>query len=132
MRGAFKGDDGLLKCEDGGQEEKRGREKGKGKRKGEEKRVAVGMPVTRHPPHRSVREELPHTAPALGNDAQTLRRIRMAYPRDGNAPGNQAIHPVPGEAVLVAAALEHLEPQPIHLLSDSRKAPMAWLFMGTP
>ena len=24
--------------------------------------VAVGMPVTRHPPHRSVREELPHTA----------------------------------------------------------------------
>ncbi len=28
--------------------------------------IAVGMPVTRHPPHRSVREELPHTAPTSG------------------------------------------------------------------
>ena len=26
------------------------------------KTVAVGMPVTRHPPHRSVRAEFPHTA----------------------------------------------------------------------
>ena len=33
--------------------------------------VAVGMLVARHPPHRSVREALPHTAPALGNDAKT-------------------------------------------------------------
>jgi predicted nucleotide-binding protein len=32
-------------------------------------RVAVGMSVARHPPHRSVREELPHTAPASGFDA---------------------------------------------------------------
>ncbi len=32
--------------------------------------VAVGMLVTRHPPHRSVREELPHTALASGNDAK--------------------------------------------------------------
>jgi hypothetical protein len=30
------------------------------------KPVAVGMAVTCHPPHRSVRAELPHTAPALG------------------------------------------------------------------
>ena len=28
--------------------------------------VAVGMAVTCHPPHRSVRAELPHTAPASG------------------------------------------------------------------
>ena len=28
--------------------------------------IAVGMPVARHPPHRSVREELSHTAPTLG------------------------------------------------------------------
>ena len=32
--------------------------------------VAVGMPVTRHPPHRSVREVLPHTAPTSGNYAK--------------------------------------------------------------
>jgi hypothetical protein len=30
-----------------------------------ESRVAVGMPVARHPPRRSVREALPHTAPTL-------------------------------------------------------------------
>jgi hypothetical protein len=32
--------------------------------------VAVGMPIARHPPHRSVHEELPHTAPASGNNAK--------------------------------------------------------------
>ena len=32
--------------------------------------VAVGMPVTRHPPRRSAREELSHTAPAAGNNAK--------------------------------------------------------------
>jgi hypothetical protein len=32
--------------------------------------VAVGMRVTPHPPHRSVHEELPHTAPASGNNAK--------------------------------------------------------------
>ena len=33
---------------------------------------AVGTPVTRRPPHRSQRAELPHWAPTSGNDAQTL------------------------------------------------------------
>ena len=28
--------------------------------------IAVGMPVTRHPPHRSVRADFPHTAPTSG------------------------------------------------------------------
>jgi hypothetical protein len=37
--------------------------------------VAVGMAVSRHPPHRSVRAELLHTAPASG---QTQRR-RSGY-----------------------------------------------------
>ncbi len=47
------------------------------------KRVAVGMPVARHPPPRSVREELPHTAPASGRNAQAFARIRMQYSRLG-------------------------------------------------
>ena len=34
--------------------------------------VAGGMPVTRHPPHRSGLEELPHPAPSSGINAQTL------------------------------------------------------------
>jgi hypothetical protein len=33
---------------------------------------AVGMPVTRHPPHRSQRAELPHWAPTSGDDAHAL------------------------------------------------------------
>ena len=32
--------------------------------------VAVGTPVTQRPPHRSVLEELPHTALALGDDPE--------------------------------------------------------------
>ena len=31
--------------------------------------VAVGTPVTRHPPHGSLRAELPHKALASGHDA---------------------------------------------------------------
>ena len=40
--------------------------------------VTVGMPVTRHPPYRSVRAALPHTAPALSRGESYLRE-RLAY-----------------------------------------------------
>ena len=38
------------------------------------------MPVTQHPLHRSIRAELPHTAPALGRDDQagTLQPVVVA------------------------------------------------------
>ena len=42
-------------------------------------KVAVGMPITRHPPHRSVREELPHTAPASGYDAKPLESRQYVF-----------------------------------------------------
>jgi hypothetical protein len=38
--------------------------------------VAVGMPVTQHPPHRSRRAALPHRAPASGDDAQVQSTYR--------------------------------------------------------
>jgi hypothetical protein len=41
------------------------------------KLFAVGMPVTRHPPHRSQRAALPHWAPASGRNAKALLWIRM-------------------------------------------------------
>ncbi len=47
----------------------------RGKR-GTEK-VAVGMPVTRHPPHRSQRAELPHWAPTSDVNLNSLLWIRM-------------------------------------------------------
>ena len=49
------------------------------------RRFAVGTPVTRRPPHRSQRAELPHWAPTSGVDAQTLclpypfQRISQAF-----------------------------------------------------
>ena len=39
--------------------------------------VAVGMPVARHPPHGSVREELPHTALASGHNDKAQRSPRV-------------------------------------------------------
>jgi hypothetical protein len=39
-------------------------------------KVAVGMPVTQHPPHRSRRAALPHRAPASGGDAQAQSACR--------------------------------------------------------
>ena len=47
---------------------KRGREEGIGLRQG----IAVGTALAGGPPHRSVREELPHTAPPLGDDGQDV------------------------------------------------------------
>src|ERR1700692_425447 len=35
--------------------------------------VAVGMPVTRHPPHRSPRANCPHEAPTLDEWRRTVR-----------------------------------------------------------
>ena len=40
--------------------------------------IAVGMALSGHPPHRSVRAELPHTAPTLDEDEQTARWDRDA------------------------------------------------------
>jgi hypothetical protein len=42
--------------------------------------VAVGMPVTRHPPRRSGRALLTHPAPALSLGVEALLRVRMNDP----------------------------------------------------
>ena len=44
------------------------------------------MPVTQHPLHRYVRAELPHTAPALGHDDQTLVGVSVADTRVSPTP----------------------------------------------
>ena len=66
--------------------------------------IPVGTPVTRRPPDRSQRAELPHWAPALGKDAQALLRIRMLliplrclpYPSQLMLQVFPALRPVPG------------------------------------
>jgi hypothetical protein len=39
--------------------------------------VAVGTSITARPPHRSVRAELPHTAPPADTSVETHVRVRM-------------------------------------------------------
>jgi len=42
--------------------------------------IAVGTALTGRPPHRSVREELPHTAPPLGpGDQSSTRRAHLSH-----------------------------------------------------
>ena len=57
--------------------------------------VAVGMPVTRHPPHRSVHEELPHTALALGHDGKPLFRSGVWYSGSWEPKVNNLDHSLP-------------------------------------
>ena len=44
-------------------------------------KIAVGMPITRHPPHRSQRALLMHWAPASSIDAHALQWIRVTDKR---------------------------------------------------
>ena len=80
--------------------------------------VAVGTPVARRPPHRSQRAELPHWAPALGSDAQTLVWMRMSDLRIGQPPVGQTGHPLPSDLVLLAAAPKRHTPVPPHLVAE--------------
>ena len=50
------------------------------------------MPVTQHPLHKSVREELPHTAPALGHDDQAskMRPALSVCRRLSREPGSRS------------------------------------------
>ena len=48
------------------------------------------MPVARHPPPRSLHEQLPHTAPASGNNAKTYQ---------GRDRGSKTLHFCPKETV---------------------------------
>jgi hypothetical protein len=68
--------------------------------------VAVGMPVTRHPPPRSRRAALPHRAPAAGRDARALRGIRVADTRGGEPAFREAVHPLPGPPVPLTPSAE--------------------------
>lgn len=76
------------------------------------------MTVTHHPLHRSVRAALPHTAPALGRDDQTLVRVRVADVRDRQPVRYQATHSRHAQALGLAAAAQHAVPQSTHLVAE--------------
>src|SRR5262249_25948482 len=89
-----------------------------------EKMVAVGMPVTQHPPHRSRRAALPHRAPASGDDAQTQSACRTQSSTCDRE--NPALRPAPG-------MLDHVplgQPPSLHPLPPASSGAPDPLFEG--
>ena len=76
------------------------------------------MPVTQHPLHRSVRAELPHTAPALGDDDQTLVGVRVADMGNRQPVRDQAMHSTPRQVMGLAAPAQGAMPQPPDLEAE--------------
>jgi len=76
------------------------------------------MPVTQHPLHRSVRAELPHTAPALGFDDQTLIRVRVADMENRKPVRNDSMHSSPAQVMGLAAPAQCAVPQPAYLEAE--------------
>ena len=73
------------------------------------------MPVTQHPLHGSVRAALPHTAPALGHNEQTLLGVRVADTQIRQPAAHETGHAAPRHAAALAAAAQRAMPQPDHL-----------------
>src|SRR6266478_5523263 len=82
--------------------------------------VAVGTALAGGPPHRSVREGLPHTALTSGScDGQPLVGIRMQYPRGREPIANQPCHVLPTSAAkFLTAPPQNAKPDAAHLVAE--------------
>src|SRR6266481_7453407 len=85
--------------------------------------VAVGTALAGGPPHRSVREGLPHTALTSGScDGQPLVGIRMQYPRGREPVANQPCHVLPTSATkFLTAPPQNAKPDAAHLTRPRTK-----------
>ena len=89
--------------------------------------LAVGTPVTRRPPHRSLRAELPHKAPTSGTNAQSLFRIRMKGSHRWEPFRSQSVHTLSSDPVTLAPSPQRPEPKTSHLILESIEFPLvAW------
>ena len=89
--------------------------------------VAVGTPVTRRPPHRSLRAELPHKAPTSGSNAQSLFGIRVESSHGWEPLRSQSVHSLASNPVALTPSPQRLKPESIHLILESIEFPMvAW------
>ena len=86
--------------------------------------VAVGTPVTRRPPHRSLRAALPHKAPTSGTNAQSLFGIRMKSSHGWESIGSQSVHALSGNSVTLAPSPQRPEPKTTHLIPESSEFPL--------
>src|SRR6266851_6647881 len=69
------------------------------------------MTITSHPLHRSGRAELPHPAPASGNDAKSPQWIRMMDARPWQPVIKQTAHAFPSQPLPLTAPSQRAEPQ---------------------
>ena len=74
--------------------------------------VAVGTALASRPPHRSGRAELPHPAPALGHDADTLLGIHVTDVSGRNPAPFERRNPFPGDVGSLASPAQCLSPEP--------------------
>ena len=79
--------------------------------------VAVGTPVARRPPHRSVREELPHTAPTSGAGAEAYTACRFSHTQQTVRHAGPALGPGRGRLLHVPLG----QPPSLHLLRRRRR-----------
>src|ERR1700749_4691505 len=79
------------------------------------------MPVTRHPPHRSVRALLTHTALILDVGGKPLPGIWLRYRRRRQKSVDQNPGSLPRPAPSLAAATEGKMPTPCNLLAEGRE-----------
>jgi hypothetical protein len=82
--------------------------------------VAVGTALASGPPHRSVREGLPHTALTSGScDDQPLVGIWMQYPRGREPVANQPCHVLPTSATkFLTTPSQNAKPDAAHLVAE--------------
>src|SRR6058998_2158785 len=80
--------------------------------------VAVGTPVARRPPHRSVRAVLPHTAPTLDDGGQPLLGPGVQDTGGWEPPLDDLGHPLPVEPGLLAPTAEGPVPVPGNLRTE--------------
>ena len=85
------------------------------------------MSVTRHPPRRSVRAELPHTAPPSDNNTHSLIRIFMTYSRSWQPLVKQSVHLFPRHKPFLAPSPKHTKPSYAYLVSKfTHRLIVAW------
>lgn len=73
--------------------------------------VAVGTEVASRPPHRSLRAELLHKAPASGIDAKPLGRIWVLLTCVWQIHSDKTFEPFPSHPVPLASASDRLHPE---------------------
>jgi len=80
--------------------------------------VAIGMPVTRHPSHRSQRALLKHRAPALSFGVKANCPIRMDNTHCGKVAGHDAVEASHRHTMTLAAPAQGSEPVPANTAKE--------------